>query len=138
VYGPQLAELRLGKKTEKLPAEADELHAKLDRYAFGPPAIRFTDSDVDQARSAGVLLEVDHAPLVLDRAVFRELAKNAVARTVDELQARVAARAQEKSAERKANVARTRTPLKLDSEHRAEMREHTARHTASTSTSAPR
>jgi hypothetical protein len=98
VYGPQLAELKLGKKTDKLLAWAEALHTKLDRYAYGPPAIRFTDSDIDQARAAGVLLEVDPTPLVVDRAVFRELAKNAVARTVDELQARVATRAQDKSA----------------------------------------
>jgi hypothetical protein len=48
----EIAELRLGKKTEQLYADAEKLHKQLDRYAYGPPQVRFTDGDVDQARAA--------------------------------------------------------------------------------------
>ena len=41
-----IAELRLGKKTDALYAEAEKLHRQLDRYAYGPPQVRFTDADV--------------------------------------------------------------------------------------------
>src|SRR4051812_3804506 len=80
--------LRLGKKAEAQLAEAEKLHKQLDRYAYGPPAIRFVDADVDQARAAGVLLELDGgrgAPIICDKALYRELAKQAIARSVDEL-----------------------------------------------------
>jgi hypothetical protein len=56
----EIAELRLGKKTEQLYAEAEKLHKQLDRYAYGPPPVRFSDTDVDQARAAGVLIEFEH------------------------------------------------------------------------------
>ena len=39
----EIAELRLGKKTEQLYAQAEKLHKQLDRYAYGPPQVRFTD-----------------------------------------------------------------------------------------------
>jgi hypothetical protein len=50
----ELDALRLGKKAAEQLAEAERLHRQLDRYAYGPPAIRFDDADVDQARAAGV------------------------------------------------------------------------------------
>jgi short subunit dehydrogenase-like uncharacterized protein len=37
-----IAELRLGKKAEQLYAAAEKLHRQLDRYAYGPPQVRFT------------------------------------------------------------------------------------------------
>jgi hypothetical protein len=49
--------------------EAEQLHAKLDRYTYGPLPIRFTEADVDRARAAGVLLELGRTPIILDRAV---------------------------------------------------------------------
>ena len=49
--------LRLGKKAAEQLAEAERLHRQVDRYAYGPPAIRFNEADVDQARAAGVLIE---------------------------------------------------------------------------------
>jgi hypothetical protein len=55
----EIAELRLGKKTEQLYEQAEKFHKQLDRFAYGPPQIRFTDDDVDQARAAGVLIEFD-------------------------------------------------------------------------------
>jgi hypothetical protein len=45
-----IAELRLGKETDALYAEAEQLHRQLDCYAYGPPQVRLTDADVDQAR----------------------------------------------------------------------------------------
>jgi hypothetical protein len=53
----EIAELRLGKKIEALLEQAATLHKKLDRYAYGTPAFRFSDEHVDQARAAGVVIE---------------------------------------------------------------------------------
>jgi ParB/RepB/Spo0J family partition protein len=106
-----IAELRLGKKTEALYAEAEQLHRQLDRYAYGPPQVRFTEADVDQARAAGVLIEFERGrPIIVDRSVYRELVKAAITRTHDELQAKAAAAAQEKKAAR--SSAATADPLR--------------------------
>jgi hypothetical protein len=61
----EITELRLGKKTEQLYADAEKLHKQLDRHAYGPPQIRFSD---DQARAAGVLIEFDGPgrPIIVD------------------------------------------------------------------------
>jgi hypothetical protein len=79
-----------GQETEQLYAEAEKLHRQRDRYAYGPPQIRFTDADVDQARAAGVLIEFDGAgrPIIVDRPLYRELVKGAIKRTHDELEAK--------------------------------------------------
>src|SRR5215216_787512 len=71
----EIAGLRLGKKTEQLYADAEKLHKQLDRYAYGPPQVRFSDEDVDQARAAGVLIEFDGPgrPIIVDRPLYREL-----------------------------------------------------------------
>jgi ParB/RepB/Spo0J family partition protein len=123
-----IAELRLGKKVEAAYAEAESMHKQLDRYAYGPPAIRFADSEVDQARAAGVLIEFDHGtPIITDRAVLRELAKQAINRTLEELRAAKEQRASE-GARRKAEGTPQRTPLQeLEAEHRATVRELTTR-----------
>jgi ParB/RepB/Spo0J family partition protein len=79
-------ELRLGKKTQELMVEAEKLHRKNNKYAYGPPTVRFNEADVDQARAAGVLIEFEHSqPIVVDRSVYHELAKQAVRRTVEQL-----------------------------------------------------
>jgi hypothetical protein len=98
----EIAELRLGKKTEQLYADAEELHKQLDRYAYGPPPIRFTEEDVDQARAAGVLIEFDGPgrPIIVDRPLYRELVKGAIKRTHDELDAKAEAVAKEKKTAR--------------------------------------
>lgn len=63
--------------------------------------MRFTDSDVDQARAAGTLIEFQQArPIVGDRRLYRELVKGAIKRTHDELEAKAAAAAQEKQSAR--------------------------------------
>ena len=95
----EIADLRLGKKTEALLDEAATLHKQLDRYAYGAPSIRFSESDVDQARAAGVLVEFENArPIIVDRSLYRELSKQAIKRTVEDLRARVAEVAQERKA----------------------------------------
>jgi ParB/RepB/Spo0J family partition protein len=79
-------ELRLGKKAAEQLAEAEKLHRKTTQYAYGPPPIRFAESDVDQARAAGVLIEFAHCqPIIVDRSLYRELAKGAIKRTVEQL-----------------------------------------------------
>ena len=98
VSAHEIAELRLGKKTEQLYADAEKLHKQLDRYAYGPPQVRFTDEDVDQARAAGVLIEFERGrPIIVDRPLYRELVKTAIKRTHDELEAKAAAAAKEKT-----------------------------------------
>jgi hypothetical protein len=89
---------------------------------YGPPTIRFSDADVDHARAAGVLIELDRgAPIITDLALYRELVKQAIARTVEELRDRATAQAQTK---RSGAVERERTPHEqLDAEHRATLRE---------------
>jgi ParB/RepB/Spo0J family partition protein len=121
-----IAELRLGKKSEAAYAEAQELHKQIDRHAYGPPTIRFLDTEVDQARAAGVLIEFEHGtPLITDRPLFRELAKQAINRTLQELRA---AKQQDASdrASRKAQGKEERTPQQqLEAEHRATVRQLT-------------
>ncbi len=96
-----IAELRLGKKTEQLYAAAEKLHRQLDRYAYGPPQVRFAEADVDQARAAGVLIEFEHGrPIIVDRSLYRELVKGAIERTHDELHAKAEAAAKDKKAGR--------------------------------------
>ncbi len=97
----EVAELRLGKKTEQLYADAERLHCQLDRYAYGPPQVRFNDSDVDQARAAGVLIEFQTGrPIIVDRPLYRELVKGAIKRTHDHLHAKATAVAKEKKTAR--------------------------------------
>src|SRR5450755_2940032 len=100
VDGHGLAALKLGKKTEALYQRAGELAKQLDRYAYGT-TIRFSDAEVDQARAAGVTIEFERGwPLIVDRALYRELVKQAIARTVSELEAKVAQRAAERTTSR--------------------------------------
>ena len=62
-------------------------------------AVRFTESDVDQARAAGVLVEFENArPIIVDRSLYRELSKQAIKRTVEDLRIGVAEVAQERKA----------------------------------------
>src|ERR671923_257148 len=97
----EIAELRLGKKTEQLYAEAEQLHRQLDRYAYGPPPVRFSEQDVDQARAAGVLIEFERGgPIIVHRPLYPELVKEAIKRTHAELEAKATAAAQEKKAAR--------------------------------------
>jgi hypothetical protein len=97
----EIAELRLGKMTEQLYANAEKLHRQLDRYAYGPPQVRFADADIDQARAAGALIDFERGrPMIVDRALYRELVKGAIKRTHDELEAKAAVAASEKKTAR--------------------------------------
>src|SRR5262249_41565612 len=88
-----------GKKADALYAEAEKLHRKVDKNAWGPPQIRFSEADIDQARAAGVLVEFERsAPVIVDRALYRELVKGAIARTHEELTAKAATAAAQKRA----------------------------------------
>ena len=129
LYEDQIAELKPGKKTTALYAEAKTLHGQLDRYAYGPPPVRIGDAEIDQARAAGVLLELDSTRVILDRGVYRELVKAAVARTVEELRARANERASEQRERKRASGAtRERSPREdADAEHRAQAREFSRR-----------
>ncbi|RKQ92976.1 ParB/RepB/Spo0J family partition protein [Solirubrobacter pauli] len=101
IRADQIAELRLGKKADALYEQATKLHKQLDRQAYGAPEIRFSDEDVDQARAAGVLIEFERTrPIITDRALYRELTKAAIKRTVAELEARIAAAAEAKQRSR--------------------------------------
>jgi hypothetical protein len=93
----EIADLRLGKKTEQLYAEAGKFNKQLDRSPYGPPPVRFSDQDVDQARAAGVLIEFERGrPIIVDRALYRELVKTAIKRTQDDPQAKAEVIAKEK------------------------------------------
>ena len=94
----EIAALRLGKRTEALLEEAATLHRQLDRYAYGPPPIRFSQQEIDQARAAGVTIEFERsAPIIVERSLYRELAKAAIKRTAEELRERTAALAAERN-----------------------------------------
>jgi hypothetical protein len=99
----EIADLRLGKRAEAQLAEAERVHKQLDRYAYGPPQIRFNDSDVAQARAARVLIAFEQGrPIIVERPLYRELVKGALNRTVDELAARAAAAAEQQKRDRRA------------------------------------
>ncbi len=73
----EIAELRLGKKTEQLYAQAEKLH----RSSTATPTVRRRSAsptqDVDQARAAGVLIEFERGrPIIVDRPLYRELVKD--------------------------------------------------------------
>jgi ParB/RepB/Spo0J family partition protein len=83
----EIEQLRLGKKAQAQVAEAEKVHKAVNRHAYGPPTFRFTDLEVDQARAAGVLIELeDSAPIIVDRPLYRELVKQVIARTLQDLQ----------------------------------------------------
>jgi ParB/RepB/Spo0J family partition protein len=103
----EIAELRLGKKIEQLYEQAEKLHKQLDHYAYGPPPVRFSEEDVDQARAAGVLIEFDGPgrPIIVDRPLYRELVKIAIKRAHDDLQVKAEAAAKEKKTTRAGKTA---------------------------------
>jgi hypothetical protein len=93
----EVEELRLGKKTAELLVEAEKLHKQISEYAYGPPTIRFGELEIDQARAAGVLIELDRStPIITDRSLYRELCKQAIRRTVEDLRVRAAELAEQR------------------------------------------
>jgi hypothetical protein len=125
VSAGEVAELRLGKKTEQLYADAEKLHKQLDRYAYGPPQVRFTDEDVDQARAAGVLIEFERGrPIIVDRPLYRELVKTAIKRTHDDLEVKAESAAKDQKASRAGKAPADPTTL-AKRERDAQLRELT-------------
>jgi hypothetical protein len=109
----EIAELRLGKKTEELYVEAETLHKQIDRYAYGPPPIRFSDDDVDQARAATVLIEFQRsAPIIVDRALYRELVKGAVKRSVQQLREKAAGLEEQRKQDRRRSGGTPEDPVR--------------------------
>ena len=97
----EVTELRLGKRAEEQLAEAEKLHKHVTAYAYGPPPIRFNEQSIDQARAAGVLIEFERGrPIIVDRALYRELAKDALKRTLEDLRGRAAEVAEQKKHDR--------------------------------------
>jgi ParB/RepB/Spo0J family partition protein len=110
--GHDIEALKLGKRAAENYAQVVELEQKLDRYAFGQPRVPFCDGDVDQARAAGVLIELAGAqPIVVDRGVYRELAKEAIKRRVGELKDRLADNSASAKADRAAGAAQPVDPV---------------------------
>jgi ParB/RepB/Spo0J family partition protein len=122
----EIAGLKLGKKAEAAYERAGELTQVLDRYAYYVD-VRFDESDVDQARAAGVVIEFDRsAPIIVDRSLDGELVKAAITRTVTELETKVAAREQERKTARQSqrtSGAAADPAAALEREHRSRMRE---------------
>jgi hypothetical protein len=120
----ELEQLRLGKTTTALLAEAENLHKQVDRYAYGPPTIRFAEQDVDEARAAGVLIELERSqPIIVDRPLYRELAKGAVKRTTEQLRVKAAAAKTEKSSVKAKGGAPSDPVAEARREHGRELRE---------------
>jgi ParB/RepB/Spo0J family partition protein len=119
----QIAQLRLGKKTDALVEEATRLHKQLDRYAY-TASFRFGEKEIDQARAAGVLIEFERsAPIIVDRALYRELAKQTIRRTVEELAAKVTARDVERIASRRHTTTPEDPMAGAHREHQRRLRE---------------
>jgi hypothetical protein len=98
VRAHEISDLRLGKRADAQLAEAERLHKQLDRYAYGPPPIRFSEADVDQTRAAGVLIEFERGrPIIVDRPLYRELVKGALKRTIDELTVKATTAAEQRN-----------------------------------------
>jgi ParB/RepB/Spo0J family partition protein len=98
----QLREMRLGKTAETLLERGGELQKQLDRYSSSFE-VEFADVEVDQARAAGVLIEFDSErsfPIICDRKLFRQVCRDALKRTITELEQQLAQREEDRKAER--------------------------------------
>lgn len=123
--GYEVVELKLGKRATAQYEEITELAKQLDRYSYGGPRVPFIDTDVDQARAAGVLIEFENAkPVIVDRSLYRELAKQAIKRHVATLTERVAQQAEQKKAAKAAGRQAPANPLaEAKREHGRQMRQ---------------
>jgi ParB/RepB/Spo0J family partition protein len=104
--------LRLPKATIALYDELAQLHKNVSYYSYGKPSVRFAEAEVDQARAAGVLIEGVGSPLIVDKSLYRELVKQAIARTLEETKAT----AEEKLAQRKVEQQQLREQRAADPE----------------------
>jgi hypothetical protein len=103
VSSHQLDRLALGKTAEKLIKQGAELDKKLRGYSYGLE-VRFSEAEVDRARAAGVLIEfnADSWPIIVDQKLYRQLCRDALKRTIGELEQRVTQCETERVAERQA------------------------------------
>ena len=124
----EIEQLKLGKKAMTQLAEFETLHQQLNPHSYGPPPIRFNESDVDQARAAGVLIESDGAPVIVDRPLYRELAKQALTRSVEELREQTAHAAEQRKVDKAAGrELRVADPVEeVRREHGRQMRQFAA------------
>jgi hypothetical protein len=124
----ELDALRLGKKATAQLQEIEQLHKQLRPYSYAPPPIRFNEQDVDQARAARVLIEGGGAPVIVDRPLYRELCKQALARTVGELREQAAHAERQRAAQKALDLtAKAVDPAaELNRAHRRRMRQFAA------------
>lgn len=118
----EIEQLKLGKKASAQLTEAGELHKQINRYSYGGPTIRFSEAEIDQARAAGVLIESDGAPVIVDRPLYRELCKQALNRTVEDLRTTAAEGTERRKAEQAAG-----RDAKAEDPQAAPRREHARR-----------
>ena len=126
--------LQLDEQTLTLIDEATKLNQHLLGWSQ-PPRFRFSETDVDRARAAGVLLEYgEETPLLTDFALYQELCATAIADGVGALRERVSER-EEEAAARKAEQPNTPTGTQqakpdelseLERNHRGAMRSYAA------------
>ncbi len=123
--GREIEILKLGKRATAQYEEIVALDKKLGGYAYNQPRVPFIDADVDQARAAGVLLELPGSqPMLVDRGVYRDLAKQAIKRHVQTLTDRVAEQAQERQLQQAERTAGPADPRQeIDREHNRQMRQ---------------
>ena len=95
----EIEALRLPKGTIAHYEELCELHKKVSYYSYGKPSVRFAEAEVDQARAAGVLIEGAGSPLIVDKSLYRELVKQAIARTLEETKATAEQHAEQRNVE---------------------------------------
>lgn len=122
--------LRLGKKTTEQWEAAAKLLKELDGTTYWSPRLEvmFEEIERDQAAAVRALLtfgEADHfrsVHVILDRGLYRDLARQAIRRKLEELQDRKAKLAAERAARR--DRARGLTAVEIaESEHRAQHRD---------------
>lgn len=122
IDSPEVKALRLGKKATAALEEAHDLSRRLD----GPWArltVRFTDVEADQARAAGVLFEPGRgARVILDRDLYRELCRQAIAHTLEETRERQREHVATRASSRRQAGEETPAQL-LQREHNATMRD---------------
>jgi len=120
--------LKLGKKATAQFKEIERLHKELTPYAYGPPPIRFSEHEVDQARAARVLIEGGDVPVIVDRPLYRELCKDALKRTADEFAQRAAQLARQRAAQKTLDLTAKHVDPAAEPkrEHRHQMRQFAA------------
>ena len=99
IRASEIEQLRLGKKVTTEYEELCELHKKVSYYSYGTPEVRFADAEVDQARAAGVLIEGVGSPLIVDKSLYRELVKQAIARQLENTRVSATEKAEQRKVE---------------------------------------